>query len=198
MLLNIPHTWDSFTQQRFVCNNRRFLQRRGTRSWFLQLRQTEQSALKLDVRSLTRFDRVHKRHTFNVTPRLYPVFHRYVMPPPALAITSTLEVRTWQVTNEIKDESDRMRPSRANSWTEDAAPIELAMPIEGRDPVVDRIERQFDQLLDLLASDQVHDGLDIQDPSSHWCRNRNRHCPMRRWPRRQTPLELSIVMPCFG
>lgn len=88
-----------------------------------------------------------------------------------------------------------MRSSRPN-WTEDSAPIELAMPIEGRDPVVDRIERQFDQLLDLLACDQVLDGLDVPrrpeplvvEPES----------PSRA-PSTQAveALELSIVMPCL-
>ena len=58
-----------------------------------------------------------------------------------------------------------MRTSR-DSWTNDSAPVELAMPIEGRDPVVDRLERQFDHLLDLLACDQVMETLDIPRPQA--------------------------------
>ncbi len=87
-----------------------------------------------------------------------------------------------------------MSTSRAN-WTKDSAPVELMIPIEGRDPVADRIERQFDQLLDLLACDQALEGKDL---------------PRRREPLvadeavvdeaiepEQAMLELSIVMPCL-
>ncbi|MGN6133679.1 MAG: glycosyltransferase family 2 protein [Aureliella sp.] len=45
-------------------------------------------------------------------------------------------------------------PSRS-SWESNAEPTQLSLPVHGRDRVIDRAEQQFDQLLDLLAADQI-------------------------------------------
>lgn len=44
--------------------------------------------------------------------------------------------------------------SRA-SWKTSDEPMQLSLPVQGRDLVVDRMEQQFDQLLNLLAADQI-------------------------------------------
>lgn len=44
--------------------------------------------------------------------------------------------------------------SSRTSWNSNSEPMQLSLPVHGRDPLVDRIEQQFDQLLDLLAVDQ--------------------------------------------
>ena len=50
--------------------------------------------------------------------------------------------------------SNLMTTSRA-SWNTGTEPTQLSLPVQGRDLVVERIEKQFDQLIDLLAADQV-------------------------------------------
>lgn len=89
-----------------------------------------------------------------------------------------------------------MNTSRA-SWTKDSAPTEMAMPIEGRDPVADRIERQFDQLLDLLACDQVLDGFDMPRQSAPLVADADGLGVTNLQEVNAEVLELSIVMPCL-
>ena len=91
--------------------------------------------------------------------------------------------------------------SRAG-WNAGSEPTQLSLPIQGRDPVVDRMEQQFDQLLDLLAASQVAaepavakrktsdaqkssvlpSGANAEPHADHVCA--------------QNALELSVVMPC--
>ncbi len=88
-----------------------------------------------------------------------------------------------------------MRSSPA-SWKEDSAPIELALPVEGRDPIVDRIERQFDHLLDLLACDQVMESRDLPRRPRTLVESIDA-APANRAEDTVATLELSIVMPCL-
>jgi hypothetical protein len=48
------------------------------------------------------------------------------------------------------------------SWNTTTEPTQLSLPVEGREAVVDRLEKQFDQLLDLLAADQSIGVLDVR------------------------------------
>lgn len=92
--------------------------------------------------------------------------------------------------------SDLSTAPRAG-WNTHTEPTQLSLPVQGRDPVVDRIEQQFDQLLELLAADQLLEELDAP----------RRHFPspegvdqaiLSDSPASQTDqLEISVVMPCL-
>ena len=100
--------------------------------------------------------------------------------------------------------SHPMTTSRA-SWSTSTEPTQLSLPVQGRDPVVDRIEKQFDQLLELLAVDQVGGECEsstrtatsrrsaqpqANDDRSNVVREDAVDCELE-------TLELSIVMPCL-
>lgn len=98
--------------------------------------------------------------------------------------------------------SDLMTSTRA-SWSTDTEPSQLSMPIQGRDPIIDRVEQQFDQLLELLAADRMLDELNVPRPAQT-ARSSGKsaidksasvdtggECPVDQ-------LELSIVMPCLN
>jgi len=93
-----------------------------------------------------------------------------------------------------------MKPSQP-SWNTGTEPTELQLPIQGREPIVDRLEQQFDGLLDLLAADQLLEaaGRNIADslPTAS--------APQELLPTGRNPatdaeleeIELSVVMPCL-
>lgn len=93
-----------------------------------------------------------------------------------------------------------MKPSQP-SWNTGTEPTELQLPIQGREPIVDRLEQQFDGLLDLLAADQLLEaaGRNIADslPTTS--------APQELLPTGRNPatdaeleeIELSVVMPCL-
>ncbi len=94
-----------------------------------------------------------------------------------------------------------MSNSRA-TWDSIAEPIELSMRVEGRTPLAERVEERFDQLLDLLAADQLSDASDSStarhSPASD-CITKNTACFDLKpdVTSEVETLELSIVMPCL-
>lgn len=76
------------------------------------------------------------------------------------------------------------------SWNSGTEPNELSLPVEGREPVVDRVERQFDRLLDLLAADQVSEAIRPERTDFKSAGQLGDDIAL-------DDLELSIVMPCL-
>lgn len=93
--------------------------------------------------------------------------------------------------------SDLMTSTR-ESWTTDLEPTQLSMPVQGRDLMIDRLEEQFDQLLDLLAADRKHDDPSLARPAA--IRSSASQSAVTETPAQceREPLELSIVMPCLN
>lgn len=73
-------------------------------------------------------------------------------------------------------------------------PTQLSLPIEGREPIVDRVERQFDRLLDMLAADQVGEEFRLDSRPS---RADSYSADIVGDDSSLDELELSIVMPCL-
>ncbi len=94
----------------------------------------------------------------------------------------------------LKELSDPMTLSRA-SW-KSAEPTQISLPVEGREPVVDRLEKQFDQLLDLLAADQVLEDRQLR-PNPVERDESVFDAPTDASCIESAQLELSIVMPCL-
>ena len=88
--------------------------------------------------------------------------------------------------------------STRESWSSDLEPTQLSMPIQGRDLMIDRLEEQFDQLLDLLAADRMLDEPEMARPAvAHSSTSRSALTEFSAQPECEQ-LELSIVMPCLN
>lgn len=92
--------------------------------------------------------------------------------------------------------SDLMTAPRA-SWSTSTEPSLLSLPVQGRDAVVDRMEQQFDQLLDLLAADQLLDELDFPRQRSLSPAGVDQAISGEAPEAGTDQIELSVVMPCL-